>query len=126
MGNKLHEFYETIKADSSKKARVLIDDPDLAFRLFNIFRDKEIGRLFIKLHSQDPQNNHTAYFVSVELYGRPICRDSNPILDAARNCMWFDPEWDPNKPHVCGNTHNAGNYWMRNSWDNIIKAYEEC
>ena len=124
LGNKFYEFYESIRKDSSKKERLVMDDPDLAFRIFNIFRDKEIGRLFIRLHSQSPQHHHTAYFVSVELYSHPIPRDSNPILDAVRKCKWVDPEWDPNKPHVCGNTVSIGNYRRENQFDNIVRAYE--
>ena len=129
-GNYFHEFYRGIKESPQRMEQVVRDDPELAFRIFDIFRDREIGKLLVVLYAENPEHHHSAYFVSLEL-GNPIER--LPVQPTSEinyeGCVrGWDPNWDPNRPpkmlHFRGKRHDE-NYYEENAWDNLVSAYEK-
>ncbi|MEK6924682.1 MAG: hypothetical protein AABW71_00405 [Nanoarchaeota archaeon] len=48
------------------KKNIVRKDPELAYRIFCLFKDREIGEMFAKRYAKG-EYHHSAYFVSLEM-----------------------------------------------------------
>ncbi len=66
--NQLASWYRNLIAPSPELKKQLVEtDPELAQRCFYLFRDRELGEIFIGIYKNDPSRHHSAYHISVEL-----------------------------------------------------------
>ena len=66
-------YLDTLRFKEKDRRRLVKDDPLFVDRAFTIFRDAQLGRLFVDEYADSQDFHHTAYFISVEL-GTPINR----------------------------------------------------
>ena len=95
-------FWEKIKKDSLMKLVCIQNDPQLALKLYDRFEDTELGEMFVKTYQNNLEYNEQAYFISVQLGGKPIPRISQSKL--VRECEEFEKELDNNQA-VYNNIH---------------------
>ncbi len=120
-------YYQRIKRDVEKKIRLVEENPILALRTFNIFRDKELGAIFIDKYKDHPQLSHVAYHIAKDLkdkFEREYLEKQRHEIDGPLYmCI---REYDPlSSIHSCGNDISNSNHWADNEWDNIVRALEE-
>ncbi|MEK6909097.1 MAG: hypothetical protein AABX23_03540 [Nanoarchaeota archaeon] len=76
-GNQFVKDYisEIVRSRKMKKD-IVSENPELAQRIFQLFRDTEIGEMFVKKYAEG-EYHHTAYFISLEIR-QPI--DRHPVV----------------------------------------------
>lgn len=73
--NTLTSWYtQEIKPNSKAKLALVEQNPALAERVFFVFRDTELGQMYVNKWSQDAVKQHAAYFIAREL-GKQIPRE---------------------------------------------------
>lgn len=112
------------------------EDPELALRVYNLFRDRDVGLLFIGQYSNTQEYGASALFIEEDLSGRLDSKarqliESKEKTNPLYSISFTDEEikgrqtWTTKTFHSCGNKKNIGNFWTENQWDNIIILMEE-
>lgn len=73
--NTLTSWYEQeIKPNPKAKLALVEQNPSLAERVFFVFKDTELGQIYVNKWAQDAVKQHAAYFIAREI-GKQIQRE---------------------------------------------------
>ncbi|MFC1686298.1 hypothetical protein ACFLZZ_04755 [Nanoarchaeota archaeon] len=119
-------YNKVLKRDTQLKKDLVETNPYLAERVVNIFKDLEVGRLYVKKYENDEHRHHSAYFISLKI-SEPIKRQPRDLttltlpMEGVNSSM--HKSMATNIPY-CGNLKGDPDWIIRNSWDSQIKARE--
>jgi len=120
-GNAFANWYNHVVKRSSRKKQEIVDrDPELALRIFAVFKDSGIRQKFISRYKE-----HPVYWREVLFMRRDMGKARGLGIPDGHICEITEQEELARNLHFCGSPHSAGNYWRENQWGNVVRAYEE-
>ena len=130
--NEFTSWYKReVRRNVEEKQRIVEENPVLALRIYNIFKDDDIAEMLVETYKDHPELRHVAYLVARDIT-HPFEREYLSQQEVEVPFTRSNPEYHPSyalgsKKGYIDSSPSArhSDYLRENRWGNHIRALED-